>query len=174
MAERRLESSELLSKADRRLILAAKIFVLLVVAGVLASGKDPMWPLVNWPMFSTYGDNPPSAERSAVQVHVIGEGGQTIILWDKDLSWPMPSGDGVRVVQLAFDIDDATQRRATYRAIWSRVGAILPTVRFTELQVWKVFWNNVDSRQSPPFDAQRPDERTLLGTIRAADLEDAP
>ncbi len=174
MAEQNLTAPSTQAKSDRRLLTALKGLMVLFVLGLLLAGRaDNAWPIVSWPMYSGYVDGPPGDSVTSWQLYAIDSQGRVYPFWEQDIYGGLPSGDGKRVMDASFSAT-GTQRLDALKIILGRVQTLLPDVEIAQLQYWRLIWRHVDGYQSPPFDAARPDERQLQGSIQVADLAERP
>jgi hypothetical protein len=137
-----------------------KAALLVIVIGICVVGKRlTLWPIVAWPMYSTYAPKYPPPTAEIEQLRVVSETDEVYRFLPADLLSFERHKTVQRLIKEAFS-DRAKQRQT----LTELVAHNLPGVEIKKIERWQLEWQ-VDPLALPPLERNRPDREIFLGSF---------
>lgn len=156
-----------------------KAALALYLVGMFVTGKKPaLWPVVNWPMYSTREFAFPSDTTSVMQVGIVTADAQTAVI---PMSRLVTTGREVAlipIIKCSVGIEwkkrgweKAPTKREICREYLRKLVALRrPDKKIDAVEIWRVDWA-VDPLALRPVDSELPVRRVLLGRFDINSLE---
>jgi hypothetical protein len=154
----------------RRLYAVELLLAVLLVCIVVERGRDEAWPFIAWLMYE--GNFPPPPARvSEVQLRLVGGDGRVTKVMPYAIFGNAEITLGREVAERAFE--DRPDRGAYRDVLLRRLQPLLSATAAVEIQGWRLTWE-VQARERPPLDLERPSMELLLGRIDCPPVRSAP
>ena len=146
-----------------------KVVIFVLILGISVRGKKiSTWPIMNWPVYTTFSRGFPEPTASAVELRVYSKSGDLYILKPKDLMPIERTSISKNVFNYAFSHDDSRLEIKNRVYLAQTVTRILKDVEVDSIQAWKLNWD-VSPLDVPPLTKDKPTNEFFLGSFLIKD-----
>lgn len=144
--------------------------VILILIGISGIGhRDGGWPIMTWPMYSTYEPVRPPSIASLYEVRIVETDSSVRVMTARDLApmgWVKAAG---QILRSAYQ-DSLPMQRDSSRAYIARQAALrIPAARIARIEGWRRDWR-CDPLASPPIDYTHPLGDVLVGAFSISEF----
>ena len=153
----------------KKKLIITKIVVFVLILGISVRGKKiSTWPIMNWPVYTTFSRGFPESTASAVELRVYSKSGDLYILKPKDIMPIERASISEKVLNYAFSHDNSRLENKNRVYLAQTITRIFKYVELDSIQAWKLIWN-VSPLDVPPLIKNKPTKEVFLGSFLIKD-----